>query len=50
MKNAITIDLEDYYQVSAFNNADTLKQWDLFPSRIDDSTAKLLSIFDSQNW
>jgi polysaccharide deacetylase family protein (PEP-CTERM system associated) len=46
MKNAITIDLEDYYQVSAFNNADTLNRWDLFPSHIEENTAKLLSIFD----
>jgi polysaccharide deacetylase family protein (PEP-CTERM system associated) len=46
MKNTITIDLEDYYQVSAFNNPDTLRQWDLFPSRIEHSTAKLLSILD----
>src|SRR5260370_9478287 len=46
MKNAITIDLEDYYQVSAFANDVAVDQWDSFSSRIEKNTAKLLSIFD----
>src|SRR6516165_6925673 len=46
MKNTITIDLEDYYQVSAFNDTDIPRQWGSFPSRIENSTAKLLSILD----
>jgi polysaccharide deacetylase family protein (PEP-CTERM system associated) len=49
MKNAITIDLEDYYQVSAFNEANSPAHWDSFPSHIEDSAAKLLSIFDEFN-
>jgi polysaccharide deacetylase family protein (PEP-CTERM system associated) len=44
MKNAITIDLEDYYQVSAFANDVVVDQWDSFSSRIEKNTAKLLSI------
>jgi polysaccharide deacetylase family protein (PEP-CTERM system associated) len=46
MKNAITIDLEDYYQVSAFANHVSVDQWDSFASRIENNTARLLSIFD----
>jgi polysaccharide deacetylase family protein (PEP-CTERM system associated) len=46
MKNAITIDLEDYYQVSAFANDVAVDQWDSFPSRIEANTERLLSIFD----
>ncbi len=46
MKNAVTIDLEDYYQVSAFSQNVIVDQWDSYPSRIELSTAKLLSILD----
>jgi polysaccharide deacetylase family protein (PEP-CTERM system associated) len=46
MKNAITIDLEDYYQVSAFAHDVVVDQWDAFASRIENNTAKLLSILD----
>jgi polysaccharide deacetylase family protein (PEP-CTERM system associated) len=46
MKNAITIDLEDYYQVSAFSHDVAVDKWDAFASRIENNTAKLLSIFD----
>jgi polysaccharide deacetylase family protein (PEP-CTERM system associated) len=46
MKNAITIDLEDYYQVSAFSHDVVVDQWDTFASRIENNTAKLLSILD----
>jgi polysaccharide deacetylase family protein (PEP-CTERM system associated) len=44
MKNALTIDLEDYYQVSAFANQVATEQWDAFDSRIQNNTAKLLDI------
>jgi polysaccharide deacetylase family protein (PEP-CTERM system associated) len=44
MKNAVTIDLEDYYQVSAFSK--DVDQWDSYPSRIEHNTERLLSILD----
>jgi len=44
MNNAITIDLEDYYQVSAFANEVVVDQWDSFSSRIEKNTTRLLSI------
>ena len=46
MKNALTIDLEDYYQVSAFSDTLVVDQWDNYPSRVEHNTAKLLSILD----
>jgi polysaccharide deacetylase family protein (PEP-CTERM system associated) len=46
MKNAVTIDLEDYYQVSAFSENVIVDQWDNYPSRVEHNTAKLLSILD----
>ena len=49
MKNTITVDLEDYYQVSAFNDAGTPTNWSNFSSRIENNTAKLLSIFDEHS-
>ena len=47
MKNAITIDLEDYYQVSAFANDVLPGNWESYASRIENNTAKLLDIFDA---
>src|ERR1700722_8845363 len=49
MKNALTIDLEDYYQVSAFSDTLVVDQWDNYPSRVEHNTAKLLSILDEEN-
>jgi polysaccharide deacetylase family protein (PEP-CTERM system associated) len=49
MKNALTIDLEDYYQVSAFSETFVVDQWDNYPSRVEHNTAKLLSILDEGN-
>jgi polysaccharide deacetylase family protein (PEP-CTERM system associated) len=49
MKNALTIDLEDYYQVSAFSETVVVDQWDNYPSRVERNTAKLLSILDEGN-
>lgn len=49
MKNALTIDLEDYYQVSAFAETFVVDQWDNYPSRVEQNTAKLLSILDEGN-
>jgi polysaccharide deacetylase family protein (PEP-CTERM system associated) len=49
MKNALTIDLEDYYQVSAFSKDVIVDQWDTYTSRIEHNTAKLLSILEQGN-
>jgi len=46
MKNALTIDLEDYYHVSAFADAMTSERWDLQPSRVERNTELLLDLLD----
>lgn len=46
MKNVLTIDLEDYYQVSAFAKDTSVDHWAGFTSRIEQNTEKLLSLFD----
>jgi polysaccharide deacetylase family protein (PEP-CTERM system associated) len=46
MKNAVSIDFEDYYQVTAFSSTVVIDQWDKYPSRIEHNGAKLLTIFD----
>jgi polysaccharide deacetylase family protein (PEP-CTERM system associated) len=40
--NALTIDVEDYYHVSGFDRCVSRKQWDDFPSRVGDSTRRVL--------
>jgi polysaccharide deacetylase family protein (PEP-CTERM system associated) len=40
--NALTIDVEDYYHVSGFDHCVSRRQWDHFPSRVSDSTLRVL--------
>jgi polysaccharide deacetylase family protein (PEP-CTERM system associated) len=44
MKNAFTIDVEDYFQVSAFEGVVDRKQWTDMPSRVEDNTRRLLDL------
>ena len=46
IRNALTVDVEDYFQVSAF--ADNIEQheWDEHPLRVEDNTYKLLDLFE----
>ncbi|NOY83687.1 MAG: DUF3473 domain-containing protein [Nitrospirae bacterium] len=46
MTNAITIDVEDYFQVSAFEPYATKKGWDRFESRVEKNTELLLDLLD----
>jgi polysaccharide deacetylase family protein (PEP-CTERM system associated) len=46
MLNALTIDVEDYYQVSAFEKHIDRSQWDRFESRVVANTHRLLKILD----
>ncbi len=43
--NALTIDVEDYFQVTAFEKTVSRKQWDDYPSRVVANTRKLLELF-----
>jgi polysaccharide deacetylase family protein (PEP-CTERM system associated) len=43
--NALTVDVEDYYQVEAFANVVSRQAWDGWESRVEYSTKRLLELF-----
>ncbi|MBW2109598.1 MAG: DUF3473 domain-containing protein [Deltaproteobacteria bacterium] len=45
--NYLTIDVEDYFQVSAFESVAPQKQWDTYESRVSKNTCRLLDFLDS---
>jgi polysaccharide deacetylase family protein (PEP-CTERM system associated) len=46
MINALTIDVEDYFQVNAFAPYIGRDSWDAFPLRVADNVARLLDLLD----
>jgi polysaccharide deacetylase family protein (PEP-CTERM system associated) len=44
--NVFTVDVEDYFQVSAFERHVDRARWDDFPSRVVDNTHRLLRLLD----
>ena len=46
IQNALTVDVEDYFQVSAFAKTVDQGDWDRFPQRVERNTRRLLDIFD----
>ncbi len=44
--NAMSVDVEDYFQVSAFERTVSRDAWDSFERRVDTNTRRLLDIFD----
>lgn len=44
--NAMTVDVEDYFQVSAFDNVVRREDWPSMPSRVVANTRRLLDLFD----
>ncbi|MCO8122490.1 DUF3473 domain-containing protein [Stieleria sp. TO1_6] len=47
--NALTVDVEDYFQVSAFADRVCRKDWDKYECRVEANTDKMLSIFDKHS-
>lgn len=47
--NAMTIDVEDYFQVSAFEGLAPRHRWEGFESRVEANTTRLLDLFDETN-
>src|SRR5215203_4947010 len=43
--NAMSVDVEDYYQVSAFAGTVDRAKWNSLPSRVEDSTRRTLDMF-----
>lgn len=48
IRNALTVDVEDYFQVSAFADSVHQRDWDNHPLRVENNTKKLLDMFDEQ--
>ena len=46
MRNALTIDLEDYFHVGAYAGRVSLEDWDTYPSRVAQNTDRLLDLLD----
>ena len=44
--NAMTVDVEDYFQVSAFEKHIARSEWDDLPHRVPDNTNRILDLFD----
>lgn len=45
MVNALTVDVEDYFQVSAFERHISREDWSRLPSRVEHNTHKILDLF-----
>ena len=46
IQNALTVDVEDYFQVSAFADSVGQHEWDKQTLRVEQNTHKLLNLFD----
>ena len=44
--NAMSVDVEDYFQVSAFENVIDRKDWDSLPLRVEKNTRQILELFE----
>lgn len=44
--NAMTVDVEDYFQVSAFEHNVSKTDWDRYPPRVEQNTDRILEMFD----
>jgi polysaccharide deacetylase family protein (PEP-CTERM system associated) len=45
ISNALTVDVEDYFQVSAFAKSIDRRDWDTIPLRVEANTQRLLQLF-----
>jgi polysaccharide deacetylase family protein (PEP-CTERM system associated) len=48
MRNALSFDVEDYFQVAAFSDVVDRDSWDARPSRVAGNTARLLDILSAR--
>ena len=46
IRNALTVDVEDYFHVSAFSECIDQNDWDSYPLRVEKNTRRLLDLFD----
>ena len=45
--NALSVDVEDYFQVNAFKTVVSRSQWPSYPARVPDNTRRVLDLFDA---
>ena len=45
VRNAMTVDVEDYFQVSAFEEHVSKAQWKNWPRRVEENTLRILDLF-----
>jgi polysaccharide deacetylase family protein (PEP-CTERM system associated) len=48
IRNALTVDVEDYFHVSAFADTISSSDWGNHPLRVEESTRRLLDLFDER--
>ncbi len=48
MVNAMTVDVEDYFQVSAFEPYVRREDWDSLPCRVEANVDRILELFDAR--
>lgn len=48
-RNAMTVDVEDYFQVSAFEPHIARDQWERLPCRVERNMERILALFDEYN-
>lgn len=49
MRNALTIDIEDYYHVSAFEKVVRREDWEHYESRVEQNTERVLAMLDEMH-
>ncbi len=49
MVNVLTIDVEDYYHVSAFESVVNRSEWDRYESRVEENTQRILDVLEEFN-
>ena len=42
--NAFSVDVEDYFHVSAYNRVIARRDWDSFPSRVEANTQAMMEV------
>ncbi|MCW8930342.1 MAG: DUF3473 domain-containing protein [Gammaproteobacteria bacterium] len=47
IKNAMTVDVEDYFQVSAFEQCISREDWDKLPHRVEENSNRILDLFET---
>jgi len=49
IRNAMTIDVEDYFQVSAFEQHIPRERWNKLPCRVESNVDRILALLDAEN-